>query len=70
MVDAALLMEKAPMSLQLRYLQTMTELSEENATFALLPLPMELLDVFKGMGSKMKRNSGDDENGNNKSIEE
>jgi len=58
------------MALQLRFLQTMNEISEENATFAFMPLPMELLDVFKGMGSKMKRNSGDDENGNNKSIEE
>jgi hypothetical protein len=70
MVDAAKLMETAPMALQLRFLQTMNEISEENATFAFMPLPMELLDVFKGMGSKMKRNSGDDENGNNKSIEE
>ncbi|TYP93664.1 Regulator of protease activity HflC, stomatin/prohibitin superfamily [Fodinibius salinus] len=49
MVDAAQMMEKAPMALQLRFLQTMAEVSEENATFAMLPLPMEMLDVFKGM---------------------
>lgn len=49
MVDAAQMMEKAPMALQLRFLQTMAEVSEENATFAMLPLPMEILDVFKGM---------------------
>lgn len=53
MVDAAKMMEEAPMALQLRFLQTMSELSEENATFALLPLPMEMLDVFKGMGKQM-----------------
>lgn len=58
MVDAAKMMEKAPMALQLRFLQTMGELSEENATFALLPLPMELLDVFKGMTKNL--NSSDE----------
>lgn len=51
MVDAAQLMEKAPMALQLRFLQTMTELGEENATFALLPLPMEFMEAFKGINN-------------------
>jgi len=58
------------MALQLRFLQTMNEISEENATFAFIPLPMELLEVFKGMGAKMKADSNDDKNGDNKSIEE
>ncbi len=62
MVDAAKMMEKAPMSLQLRFLQTMTDISEENTTYALLPLPMEMLDMFKGMGAQMNANSGGSEN--------
>lgn len=49
LVDAANMMKEAPMALQLRYLQTMNEISEENTTFALLPLPMEMLEVFKNM---------------------
>lgn len=65
MVDAAKLMETAPMALQLRFLQTMNEISEENATFAFIPLPMELLEVFKGMGAKLQADAGDD-----KSLEE
>ena len=49
LVQAAEMMEARPMSLQLRYLQTMSDISEENTTFALLPLPMEMLEVFKKM---------------------
>lgn len=48
LVEAATMMKEAPMALQLRYLQTMKEVSEENATFGLLPLPMEMLEFFKG----------------------
>lgn len=59
MVDAAQMMEKAPMALQLRFLQTMTEVSEENATFAMLPLPMEMLDVFKRMSDTNLPSSAD-----------
>jgi regulator of protease activity HflC (stomatin/prohibitin superfamily) len=75
MVDAAKMMETAPMSLQLRFLQTMTDISEENTTFALLPLPMEMLDVFKGMGAKLNNDSAnrdgdDDDRNSDPSIEE
>lgn len=49
LVEAATMMKEAPMALQLRFLQTMNEISEENATFAFLPLPMEMLEVFKDM---------------------
>jgi regulator of protease activity HflC (stomatin/prohibitin superfamily) len=49
LVEAAQRMQDHPIALQLRYLQTMTEVSEEkNATFALIPFPMEFLDSFKG----------------------
>jgi len=49
LVEAATMMREAPMALQLRFLQTMSDISEENATFAFLPLPMEMLEVFKDM---------------------
>jgi regulator of protease activity HflC (stomatin/prohibitin superfamily) len=51
LVDAAEMMRDHPIAMQLRYLQTMTEVSDEkNATFALIPFPMELLDVFRAIG--------------------
>ncbi|WP_372633387.1 SPFH domain-containing protein [Fodinibius sp.] len=49
LVEAATMMKEAPMALQLRFLQAMTDISEENATFAFIPLPMEMLEVFKNM---------------------
>ncbi|NIT57317.1 MAG: slipin family protein, partial [Aliifodinibius sp.] len=49
LVEAATMMREAPMALQLRFLQTMSDISEENATFAFMPLPMEMLEVFKDM---------------------
>lgn len=47
LVDAAKIIETAPAALQLRFLQTMNEISEENATFAFIPLPMDFLEAFK-----------------------
>jgi regulator of protease activity HflC (stomatin/prohibitin superfamily) len=49
LVEAATMMREAPIALQLRFLQTMSDISEENTTFAFLPLPMEMLEVFKDM---------------------
>ncbi|MTI87893.1 MAG: slipin family protein [Balneolaceae bacterium] len=51
LVDAAKMIETAPAALQLRFLQTMNEISEENATFAFLPLPMDLFEAFRKMGT-------------------
>ncbi len=76
MVEAAKMMEKAPMALQLRFLQTMTEISEENATFAVLPLPMDLLEAFKGISKgdiNFAKIQGDEDNDNDdddKKLEE
>lgn len=66
LVQAANMMKKAPMALQLRFLQTMTDISEENATFAFLPLPMEMLEVFKDMsGVELPPTSGNEDDGSN-----
>jgi regulator of protease activity HflC (stomatin/prohibitin superfamily) len=55
LVEAAEMMRDHPIALQLRYLQTMNEVSEEkNATFALIPFPMEMLEVFKAFGKGRK----------------
>lgn len=49
LVDAAKIIETAPAALQLRFLQTMTEIGEENSTFAFLPIPMDFFEAFKGI---------------------
>jgi len=55
LVEAAEMMRDHPIALQLRYLQTMAEVGEEhNATFALLPIPLELLEAFKTLGNRGK----------------
>jgi regulator of protease activity HflC (stomatin/prohibitin superfamily) len=54
LVEAAKMMADHPIALQLRYLQTMTEVSEEqNSTFALIPFPMEFLEGFKVLGDSL-----------------
>ncbi len=57
LVEAAEMIQTAPAALQLRFLQTMNEISEENATFAFIPLPMDFLEAFK------KMNPGTDDSG-------
>src|SRR5213083_1321137 len=44
--DAAEVLAQNPMSLQLRFLQTIPEMSSERATTMILPLPLELLTPF------------------------
>jgi regulator of protease activity HflC (stomatin/prohibitin superfamily) len=46
LVDAAALMATQPMTLQLRYLQTLTEIGVEKNTTIVFPLPMELMSLF------------------------
>lgn len=46
---AAEIMEKSPIALQLRYLQTLVEIGSENNTTTLFPIP---IDLFKGLTGK------------------
>ena len=46
--DAANVISVNPTALQLRYLQTMIEMSAERTTTMILPLPLELLTPFLG----------------------
>ena len=43
---AAEMMQKSPMALQLRYLQTLVEIGSENNTTTLFPLPVDFLETF------------------------
>jgi regulator of protease activity HflC (stomatin/prohibitin superfamily) len=50
LVDAAALMATQPMTLQLRYLQTLSDIGVEKNTTIVFPLPMELLTILNKLG--------------------
>jgi regulator of protease activity HflC (stomatin/prohibitin superfamily) len=48
--DAATVLEKHPVALQLRYLQTLIEIGAANNSTILFPVPIDLLAPFLGGG--------------------
>ncbi len=46
MVQAAAMISKEPIALQLRFLQTMREISSEHNTTTFLPVPIDLFTPF------------------------
>jgi regulator of protease activity HflC (stomatin/prohibitin superfamily) len=53
LVEAAALMEKQPMSLQLRYLQTLNQIASENNSTTLFPIPIDLFKPFLKLAEKL-----------------
>ncbi len=51
LIEAAKLMENHPMALQMRYLQTLSEIATENNSTTIFPFPMELMEFFKSKKS-------------------
>jgi len=58
LVDAAALMATQPMTLQLRYLQTLADIGVEKNTTVVFPLPLELLSLLGKIGSDGKLTAG------------
>jgi hypothetical protein len=54
MVQAAAMMSKEPIALQLRFLQTMREISSEHNTTTFFPLPIDLLTALIKKGESPK----------------
>jgi regulator of protease activity HflC (stomatin/prohibitin superfamily) len=54
LVQAGAMIATQPMALQLRYLQTMREISAEHSTVAFLPLPLDLFSQFFKKGGEGK----------------
>ncbi len=55
LIDAAKIMEQYPYALQLRYLQTLSEIAAENNSTTIFPIPIDLFQPFiKLMGEKLK----------------
>ncbi|MDG5767874.1 slipin family protein [Balneolales bacterium ANBcel1] len=47
LVEAGKMIEGTPVALQLRFLQTMSEIGDESSTHTFLPIPMNFLEAFK-----------------------
>jgi regulator of protease activity HflC (stomatin/prohibitin superfamily) len=54
LVDAAALLATEPMTLQLRYLQTLTEIGVEKNTTIVFPLPIEMMTLFNRLAAPGK----------------
>jgi regulator of protease activity HflC (stomatin/prohibitin superfamily) len=52
LAEAAEVLAKNPVSIQLRYLQTIKDISTEASSKIIFPLPMEQLRAVESMGSK------------------
>ena len=52
LVDAAALLATEPITIQLRYLQTLTEIGVEKNTTIVFPLPIELMQLIDRLGVK------------------
>jgi hypothetical protein len=44
-------MAAQPATLQLRYLQTLTEISSERNSTVIFPIPIDLINIFLGRGA-------------------
>ncbi len=61
LLEAAQTLAKEPMTLQLRYLSTLTEIGTEHNSTIVFPLPMEIIEPFLRAGQSAK--SGGDDGG-------
>lgn len=57
LLEASQLMAKEPISLQLRYLQTLTEVASENNSTTIFPIPIDLLTPFMKLIETKRKSS-------------
>ncbi|MFC1933192.1 SPFH domain-containing protein [Chloroflexota bacterium] len=53
LAEAGAIIAKEPTTLQLRYLQTLTEIAAEKNSTIIFPLPINIFEAFSRMGSKI-----------------
>ena len=56
LVDAAALLATEPLTIQLRYLQTLTEIGAEKNTTIVFPLPIEMMSLVEKFGLTNRKN--------------
>lgn len=54
--DAAVIIGNHPMALQLRYLQTLTEVATEKNSTTIFPLPIDLIKPFLQLAGGIEKN--------------
>lgn len=54
LTEAAELLAKHPLAIQLRYLETLSTIGQYNSNTIVLPLPLELLDILKNVKTDKK----------------
>ncbi len=52
LTDASVIMGESPITIQLRYLQTLTEVAAENSSTVIFPIPIEMLKAFEMIARK------------------
>jgi len=52
--DAAKILAEYPMALQLRYLQTLTEVTSDKSTTMIFPIPIDLIKPFLKLAERME----------------
>jgi regulator of protease activity HflC (stomatin/prohibitin superfamily) len=57
LVDAAALLATQPITIQLRYLQTLTEIGVEKNTTIVFPLPIEMMQMISKVGDAVTKNA-------------
>ena len=60
LVEAATLLAQQPITMQLRYLQTLSEIGAEKNTTIVFPLPLELVSLLKQVGQAIQPKPGGD----------
>ena len=53
LLEAANTLSRNPAAMQMRYLQTLTEIAVEKNSTIVFPLPIELMKVFEKLGEKI-----------------
>ncbi|CAD7780216.1 hypothetical protein DMNBHIDG_02283 [Candidatus Methanoperedenaceae archaeon GB37] len=56
LAEAAAIIEKYPVALQLRYLQTLREIASENNSVTVFPIPVDLITPFLRSLTEKKEN--------------
>lgn len=59
LLQAAKVMSENPQTLQLRYLQTLSDIATENSSTIIFPLPMEVMKAFEKINEKQMTDKSD-----------
>ena len=58
LAEAAEIMNKSPVTLQLRYLQTLKEIASENNSTTIFPIPIDLFEPFLNLRRAFSKSEG------------